>query len=465
VEFNGSRAACDASALSRAMDPMMDPDMAQADGLMRASASSGALSPLRRKAPSVGTKGLYELTSGAALLYSEPDASGTPLCAIRGGVRFHGIPYKFGVSEVTAKKWVMVHTDDVPPPMLCFGKEAGQAERGRAHIPKEGIAAMSYLLGNGAIPRPLKDILIRQPDGTFEKDGTFDKEGVFSFDIRKAIPRAIRHLRDVQFVDTDKQFRSAGSITSVTFFVGYPSIQHDLRFQIFRRTRDDIFRMVGETPGIPCPEGGVQTYVLPVPLAVARNDFMGWSHLGSGMIAGEEGGNLVKWNIGRQGKDVNINMKNSRRFTFSYDVTYQNHCLGHMLYKASAPAPLFSNPEVSEADATLWCQLDEKCIVRVRDIVREARGVDDDDIVAAKLLKKRSQASLPPISPEFSKMSSNKMSLTQSMKALDSDAATWLTKGKGCWINYRRFGPVNAPPNDNCGRWRQLNSMGSLGMP
>merc|ERR1719223_983549 len=98
------------------------------------------------------------------------------------------------------------------------------------------------------------------------------------------IPRELtpRNMKDVQFVDTERQFACSGSITSVKFFVGYPNIQHDLRFQVYRQIRDDIFRLQEETPAISCPEAGVQEYVLPNPVRVQRGDFVGWSHTGSG---------------------------------------------------------------------------------------------------------------------------------------------------------------------------------------
>jgi len=374
----------------------------------------------------VGTKGMYEVTSGAALLYAEPDASGTPLCAIKGGVRFHGVPYTFGKSCITSKTWLMLHTDDVPPPLLCFGKEAGSNER-RGHTAKQGIDEMSFRIGNAVVPRAL-------------------------------IPR---NMKDIQLVDTDKQFMCSGSVTSVSFFVGYPNIQHDLRFQVYRRVRGDIFRLVEESPAIACPESGVQTYVMPTPLSVARDDYVGWSHLGSGMISFDSGGNNMRWNTGRQGKDVNIEMKNGGSFTFSYEVTFKNHCTGHMLYKASAPAPLFHSPEISAAE-TLWLRLDEKCIIRIRDLARykqSERRADDDNLAATTSIEfpksshSRSQM-LPAISPEASRMS-----LTQSMSALDSPMSEWSKKGNGCWTNFTKYGPCHAPANDNCGRWRQLNTM------
>merc|ERR1719316_38913 len=168
----------------------------------------------------------------------------------------------------------MLKTDDVPPPLLCFGKEAGGKDASlvkgapHAHQGRGGISEMSFRVGNDVIPRPLTP----------------------------------RNMKDIQFVDTNKQFTCSGSITSVKFFVGHPNIQHDLRFQVYRHVRDSIFRLVEETPPIACPESGVQTYVLPVPVRVARNDYVGWSHLGAGMISCSNGGNTVRYRLGRQGR-------------------------------------------------------------------------------------------------------------------------------------------------------------------
>jgi hypothetical protein len=367
---------------------------------------------------------MYEVTTGAALLFAEPDQTGTSLCAIKAGVRFQGVPYTFGTG-INAKVWIMIHTDDVPPPLLCFGKEAGQPERGRPHVPKPGIAEMTLKLGNGVIPRELTP----------------------------------RNMRDIQFVDTERQFMCAGCITSVKFFVGCPNIQHDLRFQVYRRMRDNVFRLIDETPAIPCPESGVQKYVLPVPMHISRNDYIGWSHLGSGMIAYDNGGNNMRWSMGRQGKDVNIDMKYGGNFTFSYEVTYKNHCAGHMLYKVSAPAPLYHNPEIKSAER-LWVRQDEKCIARIRDLAPASwRGgcdsCDEDEVVPYVKNPQSRSGLLPPISPELSQ--SQSMSISASMSALDSPMSEWAKKGRGCWISYRQFGPNHSPPNDNCGRWRQLN--------
>merc|ERR1719217_596436 len=102
-------------------------------------------------------------------------------------------------------------------------------------------------------------------------------------------------------------------------------------------------------------------------MPVARNDFIGWSHLGSGMIAFDigQGCNNVRWNFGRQGRDTNIEMKCGGFRTFSYEVTMVNTSTGHGMYKASAPAPLFHHPEISMA-RTLWLRLDDQCIIRIR---------------------------------------------------------------------------------------------------
>ncbi|CAJ1340166.1 unnamed protein product [Effrenium voratum] len=32
----------------------------------------------------------------------------------------------------------------------------------------------------------------------------------------------------------------------------------------------------------------------------------------------------------------------------------------------------------------------------------------------------------------------------------------WVRCGGGSWTNFREYGPLSRPPNDNCGRWRQL---------
>jgi len=377
-----------------------------------------------KRGVTVGTKGMYEVTSGASLTFSEPDATGTPLCAIKAGVRFHGVPYTFGNGH-SRKEWIMLHTEDVPPPLLCFGKEAGlqvgkdSAER-RAHNPKSGIAAMILTLGNPVVPRKF----------------------------------TARNMKDIQFVDTDKQFACAGSIAGVKFYVGYANIQYDLRIQVYRRVRDDIFRLITESPPIACPDSGVQTYMMPKPLIVSRGDYIGWSHNGAGMIAYDTGGNNVVWNIGRQGKGVNIDMKNSGSLTFSYEVMYNNHCEGHMLYKASAPAPLFHSPELDYAQV-LWMKMDDKCVNRVRDLERAPKSADDDELgIEYCRSQSRSQSQLlPPISGGMSKMAS----ISQSMNELNSPYSEWVKRGNGCWINYRRYGPRRDPPNDNCGRWRQLN--------
>jgi len=41
-----------------------------------------------------------------------------------------------------------------------------------------------------------------------------------------------------------------------------------------------------------------------------------------------------------------------------------------------------------------------------------------------------------------------------------STAETWASCSKGSWCNMRRYGVNHSPPNNNCGRWRQMNSVG-----
>merc|ERR1719440_1411631 len=122
------------------------------DSMMGSSDGFVSSSPSRRKKEcTIGTKGMYEVTTGACLTYATPNATGTPLCAIKAGVRFHGVPYTWG-SGMTKKQWIQLHTEDVPPPLLCFGKEAGLKQGYedpiRAHVPKRGIDAQSLTLGN-----------------------------------------------------------------------------------------------------------------------------------------------------------------------------------------------------------------------------------------------------------------------------------------------------------------------------
>jgi len=129
-----------------------------------------------------------------------------------------------------------------------------------------------------------------------------------------------------------------------------------------------------------------------------------------------------------------------------------------MLYKGSAPAPLFHSPEISDTD-TLWIKQDEKIIIRMRDVVdRGSWGGRQDESDATVEYPKRpltQSQMLPPIAGELSKMSS----LSKSMSSLDKSMSEWCKTGNGCWTNFERFGPLKGgPPNDNCGRWRQMNS-------
>jgi len=41
-----------------------------------------------------------------------------------------------------------------------------------------------------------------------------------------------------------------------------------------------------------------------------------------------------------------------------------------------------------------------------------------------------------------------------------STAETWASCSKGSWCNMRRYGVNHSPPNNNCGRWRQMDSAG-----
>merc|ERR1711924_13083 len=172
----------------------------------------------------------------------------------------------------------------------------------------------------------------------------------------------------------------------------------------------------------------------------------------------------VRWNVGRQGKEVNIDMKRSGSFAFSYEVTYKNHCPGHMLYKVSAPAPVFSNPELKESKV-LWTRLCEKTILRVQDLHRST-GDDGDDAEVERprplmASMSQSQLSLPPLAGSplaANSFMSKSASIGDSMNALNSSMEEWCSRGKGCWINWRQYGPRHSPPNDNCGRWRQLKN-------
>lgn len=220
---------------------------------------------------------------------------------------------------------------------------------------------------------------------------------------------------------------------------------------MYRNIRDDIFRLIDETPAIACPSVGLVNFDLPKAMLVQRNDYIGWSHKGAGPMPYDEGGNVVRWKNGRQGRDVNITMNRTAARTFSYDIIFENTCPGHDHYKVGAPSPLHSTPELISA-RELWVQLDEKAIVRRRDKGKRAKHFPElsIDVSISPKKGKSSEADLrsplPPIYASTSSLSSpSKMSTEE-----------WSKTHTGAWMNLRRFGVNHSPPGLNCGRWRQL---------
>jgi hypothetical protein len=369
--------------------------------------------PVIAKAKQIDSKAVYEVSTGTVPVFGEPNKYDTPLLTIVAGVRFLGTPIEFG----PRRTWLRIHTEDATPPMLCLGREAGIGHE-HPHIHTSGVPKLGLTLGN--------EVSARANMST---------------------------ATDIQVVDTSKQFLVAGSIKSVRFFVGHPQIHPDLRFQVYRNVRDNIFRLIDESPAIACPSVGVVTYDLPNPITVQRHDYIGWSHLGPGAIPYDEGGNVVRWKRGRQGRNVNISMNRSAARTFSYEVIFENMCPGHNHYKVCAPSPLHSTPDLSSA-RDLWVELDEKAIVRRRNKERMRDGfkVFEEVTHEVSMSPKKGKSSdslsqLPPILKSASKLSSpSKASSTED----------WSKNHTGAWMNTRQYGAWHSPPSMNCGRWRQL---------
>mmetsp|Transcript_92200 Transcript_92200/g.144731 ORF Transcript_92200/g.144731 Transcript_92200/m.144731 type:complete len:396 (-) Transcript_92200:47-1234(-) len=379
-----------------------------------ASLSRSSSAPVLTKARQVDSKGVYEVRTGTVRVFGTPNMFGTPLCTLKAGVRFLGTPFEFG----SRRTWVKICTEDAPPPMLCLGREAGIGTE-HPHIPMAGVPTHSLTLGNEVCGRA-----------------------------------RLSTASDIQVVDTDKRFRVSGSITSVRFFVGHPQVHPDLRFQVYRNVRDNIFRLIDETPAIACPSVGVVTYDLPSPMYVQRNDFIGWSHKGPGAMPFDQGGNVVRWNNGRQGRNVNINMNRTAERTFSYEVVFENTCLGHSHYKVSAPPPLHSTPDLT-LERDLWIQLDEKAIGRRRNKEKSSKSFAQVSVdVSIKPKKgKLSEAELPsPLPPILTSTSTSGLS----SPSKTSSTEDWSKMHAGAWMNLRHFGVHHSPPSLNCGRWRQL---------
>jgi len=362
--------------------------------------------------PRVGKKGLYEVTTGTTPVFREPSAAGITLFTLKAGIRFHGTPVTFAPRRI----WVKICTEDSAPPLLCLGREAGLGEE-YPHLPEGGVPKFTLTLGNPVIERP-----------------------------------KMSNLTDIQCVDTSKRFPVAGRILSISFMVSRPRIHPDLKFQVYRSVRANLFRLIDETPAIACPAVGVMHYALKRPLEVQRNDLFGWACKNSNSIPYTEGGSTIRWSHHCQGTGVTIDMSKRCERTFSYEVTYENSCPGHKHYKGSAPPPLHSDPDLGSAKQ-LWVQLDEKCINRIRDQERHSiQDVNMDEIIGhARNSPTKSDGfeaglstSLPPILSSVS--SRSRMTTTDE----------WCKSGAGGWINFRHYGVHHSPPNNNCGRWRQL---------
>lgn len=382
------------------------------------------------RVPKIGTKGMYEVNTGCVIMYAEPSANSHPIGVIRGGNMFYGTPISVGTG-LLKKTWVRVLTHDVPPPMLCFTREAGLGVI-HPHKPKAGVTNLTLTLGNRVA----------------ERGGTIN-------------------TTDIQFVDTDRQFRVSGSVTSVKFFVGYPSLQADLRFQVWRHVKGTIYRLVNETPAIACPSVGFQTYVLPEPMQVFRNDCVGWAHTGAGMLSYSDGGNAVRWKVGRQGVGASVDFVKGGARTFSYEITFHNASPGHMAYKCSSPSPTCYFDGMGSEDV-IWVEYNEQKLTRRREMTRgpsetpevgfdemddpRATGMSTPDIhwqKAAKTMTKKWA-----LNPEASSGRSTYSNFHQS-RFSSSTMETWSKSGPGSYVNFGLYG-IRSPANDNCGRWRQL---------
>lgn len=134
------------------------------------------------------------------------------------------------------------------------------------------------------------------------------------------------------------------------------------------------------------------------------------------------------------------------------------------LYTQSAPQALFQDPALSEAEE-VWVKLDEQCIVQMRKAnpkfakelrllsptssTKRRRAPVDQHISELSFEAENSSAS------SYLRSSIREASMRNSLQ--DRGKATWSKAGPGAWCNFRQYGVVQAPPNNNCGRWRQLN--------
>lgn len=377
----------------------------------------------------IGTKGMYEVSTGNVIMYAEPSANSFPLGVIRGGVCFCGTPISIG-SGLLQKTWVRVFTQDVPPPMLCLTREAGLG-LAHPHMPQSGVATMTLNLGNEVVGR----------------GNTVN-------------------ATNIQFVDVDRQFKISGSVTEVRFFVGYPSLQADLRFQVWRHAKGNMYRLVNETSAIACPSVGFQTYVLPEPMHVLRNDFAGWAHTGSGMLSYSDGGNSVRWKFGRQGVGATVDFAKGGHRTFSYEMTFHNASPGHMAYKCSSPSPTCYFDGMGTEDV-IWVEYNDKKLTRKRDMTRGAsetpagfphnRGVSKDSQLLTDIHWQKAVTTMRrrwPLNPEAS--SGRSAPNFKQCRLGSSTKESWSKLGPGAYVNFGRYGSQHCLADDNCGRWRQL---------
>mmetsp|Transcript_39318 Transcript_39318/g.69161 ORF Transcript_39318/g.69161 Transcript_39318/m.69161 type:complete len:269 (-) Transcript_39318:36-842(-) len=135
------------------------------------------------------------------------------------------------------------------------------------------------------------------------------------------------------------------------------------------------------------------------------------------------------------------------------------------LYTQSAPQALFQNPALAEAEE-VWVKMDEQCVVQMRK-ANPKFGSDIQLLSPTNSMKRRrapADRQMGEMSFEaenfnmvsaITKASVREASLRSSVP--DKDRAAWSKTGPGGWCNFRQYGVSRAPPNDNCGRWRQLN--------
>lgn len=460
--------------------------------------------PVLKPKPPPPPRALYEVASGLVAVRPAPRASSAAMCVLKGGVRFYGVPYQFGRSS-----WLKLQTYDVEPPLFAASGNAEDAwvrndekaiafiRRGRPGVPAtplrvrpaeqatelsasgDVLAADGRAEGDEALPEASRSAAHLQTGGSvrsgFGGEETTPKASKTAHSwaggsVRsglggeaasaKASKMAARSEtsgsvgsglgeRDISAKESKTPVRSQMG-DSVRSGLGREDTSAKASKTMLSRASGSVRSGLGGEDGLP-EAGGI---------AVHSGTWGSVAHLWHGVPVRPGGGHdgtrlganrtrAHSWAGGsvRGGEDASPKASKAVPRSWAGFSVRSDNDLEEASWRASEPA--LNSPAGSS--------------------VRSAAGFGETSPKASKSAP-RSQAggsirsgssggSVPLDAASQLDMTQGigpKSNVTVARFSPSLSKAEWAGCGTGAWCNFRRYGTHGGPPNNNCGRWRQL---------